>query len=294
MKKNILIVENDEFWSKQYAKLLKEFYNCKAVDSYLSAVKYLKRSAPYALILDLKLGDTSINEEWWEGWLLAETAKKSKISSIIVTGYPDYSKASRAFRDFNVIDFFSKTDFPEINTRFVKRIQEAVELTEKKRQKKTPNGGILDNSPVKKSVFISYSHQNRDWLDRFKKNLKVLERTNQLTIWDDTKIKSGNKWKVEIKNALASASVALLLVTPDFLASDFITNTELPVLFRAAKRKGLRILWVAVEPSLYDETVICDFQATNAPNKPLSTLPKAKADQEIIKICKLVKEAASP
>ena len=296
-QKTILIVEDDPFWSKRYSKLLEGIFTCKTVDSYVDAIKYLKRSKPLALILDLKLGDSSIKEDWWGGWPLAEAAKKSGISSIIVTGYPDYSKASRAFRDFNVIDFFSKKDFPDINTTFVQRVQEAVEATEKRTQKKLMEGsreikkvkGTLEIN----TAFISYSHNNGDWLERFKKNLKVFEGTN-LSIWDDTKIKSGTKWKIEIRNALAAANVALLLVTPDFLASDFIKNIELPTMFRAAKKRGLRILWVAVEPSMFDETVICEFQAANNPNKPLSSLTKAKADQEIIRICKLVKEAAFP
>jgi hypothetical protein len=45
-------------------------------------------------------------------------------------------------------------------------------------------------------------------------------------------------WREEIKKALASAQVALLMVSADFLASDFVTREELPELFHAAKKEG--------------------------------------------------------
>jgi hypothetical protein len=89
------------------------------------------------------------------------------------------------------------------------------------------------------------------------------------------------------------AKVAVLLVSPNFLASDFIANHELPPLLKAAEEEGLTILWVAVRASLYKETEIVDFQAANDPAKPLNFLEPWQVDAALVNIAELIKESAT-
>jgi hypothetical protein len=146
---------------------------------------------------------------------------------------------------------------------------------------------------LRDQVFISYSHKDERWLQKLRTHLKPFERTHQIQVWDDNKIRAGDKWRDEIGGALKTAKVAVLLVSPNFLASDFITDQELPELFAAAESEGLKVIWVAVSASAYMETSIRDYQAANDTARPLDCLKPAKLNEELVRICEAIKLAIS-
>ena len=144
-------------------------------------------------------------------------------------------------------------------------------------------------------VFISYSHQDIHWLERLQVHLRPLERKGLLERWDDTRIKPGMRWREEIQQALASTKVAVLLVSADFLASDFIAEHELPSLLHAAEQEGALILPVIVGSCLFDkEPDLAQFQTVNEPDQPLNALDEAKQEELLLSVAKAINDAVNP
>ena len=140
-------------------------------------------------------------------------------------------------------------------------------------------------------IFISYSHKDAEWLEKLKIHLKPYQRKYNIMPWDDTKIKPGKLWFEEIQSALNSARITILLVSPNFLASEFIGKHELAPLLERAESMGVTILWVAVSASSFDETKLAKYQCANTPDNPLDGLTTAQQNVEFVKICKKIKAA---
>src|SRR6266566_7567483 len=105
---------------------------------------------------------------------------------------------------------------------------------------------------MQQKVFVCYSHKDARWLKQLQVHLKPLERQGIIELWDDTKIRAGAIWQEEIENAIEAATVVVALVSPDFLASDFISKYELTTLLSHAESRGTRILSVILSHCLFD------------------------------------------
>jgi hypothetical protein len=154
-------------------------------------------------------------------------------------------------------------------------------------------------------IFVSYSHKDERWLDELRTHLTALD--DVLDVWDDTRLAPGKRWRPQIETALAEARVALLLVSPDFLASSFIKDHEVPALLDAADAEGVPLLYVYVRPSLaerrqyaYTDTAtgeprvltLPEFQGLNSPDEALSTLKKPQREQRLVEIARRIQDAA--
>jgi hypothetical protein len=144
-------------------------------------------------------------------------------------------------------------------------------------------------SQVDRNVFVSYSHADAAWLERLKVHLRPLVRRGTLNLWDDTRISPGQAWQAEVAGALAQARVAVLLVSADFLASDFVADNELPALLHRAASGGVLILPLVIGPCLFSEhEELSRYQSVNSPNKPLSLMPSPDAETVLVSLARSV------
>ena len=146
--------------------------------------------------------------------------------------------------------------------------------------------------PRAKKVFISYAREDESWLERVKVHLAPLIRTGELDAWDDTRIEPGAKWESSIENALADCHAAILLISADFLASEFIFNRELPVLLKAEKGRGLSIIPVIIgKCQIRPDSPLKDFQYVNSPDLPAQMMEVGQQEVLWTKVADAVESA---
>jgi ubiquinone/menaquinone biosynthesis C-methylase UbiE len=104
-------------------------------------------------------------------------------------------------------------------------------------------------------VFICYSHEDKEWCDRLRTYMTPALRSGSIEVWTDHEIRCGDHWQERIHENLNRSSSAVLLVSPDFLASDYIRNEELPRLLQKAKTDGLVIIPVILRKCFYDHAI---------------------------------------
>lgn len=120
--------------------------------------------------------------------------------------------------------------------------------------------------------------------------LKPMVRNHGIVAWDDRTIKPSDDWAARIEEALARARMAILLVSPDFLASDFIVESELPPIVDAWQAGQMKVLWVYLSPCLYEEAGLEPVQAAHKPLEPLIAMDGAGQYRALHQVALAVRE----
>jgi hypothetical protein len=150
----------------------------------------------------------------------------------------------------------------------------------------------INQSLRRRHVFISYAHEDREWVDRLKRMLQpALPSGQELRLWDDSRIQPGMNWREESATALAEVKVMLLMVSAAFLASEFVMNEEVPKLLAAAEAEGLRVLWVSLSPCLVEQTLIGEYQGVLPPGESLAEMTKFKQERALKMLSERILEA---
>jgi len=143
--------------------------------------------------------------------------------------------------------------------------------------------------PARK-VFVCYSHKDASWLKRLQVHLKPLEREGLIDLWNDTRISPGSEWHEEIQQAIEASTVAVLLVSANFLASEFISEIELPQILARVEAGGTTILPLIVAPCLFEDSELGVFQSVNPAEKSLLAMRGPEREQTLVNLAKTIKE----
>jgi TIR domain len=156
-------------------------------------------------------------------------------------------------------------------------------------------GLAMDNGLVNKKqprVFLSYSHTDRQWADRLLIHLRAI--ADEVEVWSDSEIQPGVDWDTAIAQAISTADVAILLVSADYLASEFIAKQELPALLESSERGRTLVLAVMLSPVFLDpldpSVPVLRFQFVNDPHRPISALTPNEQDGVFTLVARAIQE----
>ncbi|MCP4353016.1 MAG: toll/interleukin-1 receptor domain-containing protein [Desulfobacterales bacterium] len=176
------------------------------------------------------------------------------------------------------------------------RLLHVLSLEENK--SKTP--AVTDNNPlpnqnvrnqIQQKLFISYSHQDEEWKDRLMKQLKVLEMEGYYELWDDRQIEVGADWLPEIENALNEACMAVMMISADFLISNFIRTKEIPRILERRKEEGLRVFPIIIKPCPWTKVQwLSSIQVRPKDGKPLASGSEYEIEAELADIAEKISE----
>jgi hypothetical protein len=103
-------------------------------------------------------------------------------------------------------------------------------------------------NPNGPTVFISYSHRDHKWFHVLETHLRTLVAQGFLRVWSDQEIRSGEKWHTKILHAISEASITILLISADYLTSEFVKCEEIPRLLQRRLKDGMIIIPVICRP----------------------------------------------
>ncbi len=115
--------------------------------------------------------------------------------------------------------------------------------------------------PPPLELFYSYAHTDEDLRAKLEKHLAALQRAQLISGWSDRKILPGTEWKAEIQAAMERAGIILLLISADFLASEYCYNIELPFALKRHQVGSAIVIPVLLRPVEWKDTPFAVLQA---------------------------------
>ncbi len=123
-----------------------------------------------------------------------------------------------------------------------------------------------------KHLFYSYAREDEELRDELEKHLTTLKREGTISSWHDRQILPGQHWDEEIAEELNRADVILLLLSPDFIASDYICDKELKIALRRRRAGKAVVIPIALRPVAWPKD-LTKIQGLPKDCKPVTTWP---------------------
>src|SRR5947209_2666795 len=121
--------------------------------------------------------------------------------------------------------------------------------------------------PVK--IFLCYAREDEPLLNKLKSHLRPLQREGLIEVWYDRDISAGTDWETEIKQHLNTAQIVLLLVSPDFMDSDYCYGKEMQWALERHVKGEAKVIPIILEYVYWQVEPLRKLQALPSDAKPI-------------------------
>ncbi|MGI6011288.1 MAG: toll/interleukin-1 receptor domain-containing protein [Ruminococcus sp.] len=152
---------------------------------------------------------------------------------------------------------------------------------------------------MRNKIFLSYSHADALYKSNLETHLTALKHYFNVQIWNDSQLVVGEEWERQIEQVIGETAVAILLISKDYLASEFIAKKEVAPILEALEKKKIRIIPVILTHCLFSKIdALSKYQAVNDPKRPLCSMSESEQDQVWVEVASLaweeLKKTAEP
>jgi tetratricopeptide (TPR) repeat protein len=128
-----------------------------------------------------------------------------------------------------------------------------------------------------KTIFVSYAHEDDFFRQELEKHLQALYRQKLIEVWHDRNISAGTDWTQQMREFLDTADIILLLISPDFLSSDYRYSVEMVRAMERHKARKARVIPIILRPVIWEGTPFAALQSLPDDDKPVTAWPSTDA-----------------
>jgi hypothetical protein len=149
------------------------------------------------------------------------------------------------------------------------------------------SGASKPTEPIE--IFYAYSHKDEHLRDELEKHLSILKRQGVIIGWHDRKISPGREWEGEIDTHLNTARIILLLISPDFIASDYCWGVEVKRAMDRHEAGEARVIPIILRSVVWEGALFGKLQALPKDAKPVTSW--ANRDKAFVDIAQGIRAA---
>ena len=140
------------------------------------------------------------------------------------------------------------------------------------------------------NIFFAYSREDSILRDRLDKHLSGLKRKNYVNTWYDGKIDAGKEWEKEIDLNLSKADIVLLLISADFIASDYCYDVEMTKAISRHEKGDAVIIPIILNPCDWSDLPFSKIQGLPQNGKPITSSYWENSEIALNEVSKSIKD----